>query len=92
MERITPYNKEDLESWEQQNEEAIQKIHDESLKAIINAVLKSLVKVKRNIPIDPQKKPRIINLPFFILVPHCPIRTLPKNELREIATMRNPYP
>lgn len=39
MERITPYNKEDLESWEQQNEEAIQKIHDESLKAIINAVL-----------------------------------------------------
>ena len=29
---IIPYKKEDPEGWKQQNEEAIQKIHDETLK------------------------------------------------------------
>ena len=39
MGNIIPYNKEDPQHWKQQNEEALQKIHDESLKMIINGVL-----------------------------------------------------
>jgi hypothetical protein len=39
MGNIVPYNKEDPELWKQQNEAAIQKIHDESLIMIINGVL-----------------------------------------------------
>jgi hypothetical protein len=39
MGKIMPYNKEDPERWKQQNKEAIQKIHDESLKMIIDGVL-----------------------------------------------------
>ena len=36
---IIRYDKEDPEGWKQQNEEAIQNIHDETLNAIITAVL-----------------------------------------------------
>lgn len=39
MGKILPYNKEDPQHWKRQNEEALQKIHDESLKMIINGVL-----------------------------------------------------
>jgi len=39
MGKITPFNKQDPELWQQQNEEAIKKIHDDGLKAIINGVL-----------------------------------------------------
>ena len=39
MAKITPFNKQDPELWKQQNEEAIKKIHDDALKAIINGVL-----------------------------------------------------
>jgi hypothetical protein len=39
MGNILPYNKEDPERWKQQNEEAIQKIHDKALIMIINGVL-----------------------------------------------------
>ena len=36
---IIPYKKEDPEGWKQKNEEAIRKIHDETLKVMINAIL-----------------------------------------------------
>jgi hypothetical protein len=39
MGKIVTYNKADPELWKQQNEETLQKIHDESLKMIINGVL-----------------------------------------------------
>ena len=39
MGKITPFNKQDPELWKQQNEEAIKKIHDDALKAIIDGVL-----------------------------------------------------
>ena len=39
MVRIVPFNKEDPEGWKQQNEEALEKIHDESAKMIIRGVL-----------------------------------------------------
>lgn len=39
MGKIIPYKKEEPERWKQQNEEAIQNVHDETLRAVINAVL-----------------------------------------------------
>ena len=39
MRKITPLNQQDLELWRQQNKEAINNIHDDALKAIINGVL-----------------------------------------------------
>ena len=39
MGKIIPFKKDDPEYWKQLNEEAIQEIHDESLKMIIKAVL-----------------------------------------------------
>ena len=39
MGSIIPYNKDDPEGWRQQNEEALQKIHDEALKMIIKGIL-----------------------------------------------------
>ena len=39
MGKITPFNKQDPELWKQQNKEAIKKIHDDALKAIIDGVL-----------------------------------------------------
>ena len=39
MGKITPFNKKDPALWRQQNQEAISKIHDDALKAIINGVL-----------------------------------------------------
>lgn len=39
MGKITPFNKKDPALWRQQNQEAISKIYDDALKAIINGVL-----------------------------------------------------
>ena len=39
MDKITPFNKQDPQLWKQQNNEAIKKIHDDALKAIIDGVL-----------------------------------------------------
>ena len=39
MGKITPFNKQDPQLWKQQNKEAIKKIHDNALKAIIDGVL-----------------------------------------------------
>jgi hypothetical protein len=39
MGKITPFNQQSPEQWRQQNEEVLQKIHDDALKAIINGVL-----------------------------------------------------
>jgi hypothetical protein len=39
MDKISPFNKYDLELWKQQNKEVIKKIHDDALKAIIDGVL-----------------------------------------------------
>ena len=39
MEKITPFNQQDPEQWRQQNEDVLQKVHDEALKGIINGVL-----------------------------------------------------
>jgi hypothetical protein len=39
MGNITPFNQQNPEQWRQQNEEVLNKIHDEALKAIINGVL-----------------------------------------------------
>ena len=39
MLKIAPFNKQNPELWKQQNEEAISRIHDDALKAIINGVL-----------------------------------------------------
>ena len=39
MQKITPFNKQDPELWKQQNKDAIENIHDDALKAMINGVL-----------------------------------------------------
>ncbi len=39
MGKITPFNQQSPEQWRQQNEEVLQKIHDDALKGIINGVL-----------------------------------------------------
>lgn len=39
MGNITSFNQQNPEQWKQQNEEVLQKIHDDALKAIINGVL-----------------------------------------------------
>lgn len=39
MGKITPFNKQDPTLWKQQNQDAITKIDDDALKAIINGVL-----------------------------------------------------
>ncbi len=39
MGKITPFNKQNPRLWKQQNQEAISKIYDDALKAIINGVL-----------------------------------------------------
>ena len=39
MVKITPFNKHDPELWKQQNEEIMEKIYDDGLKAIIDGVL-----------------------------------------------------
>jgi hypothetical protein len=39
MEKITPFNQQDPEQWRQQNEDVLQKVHDEALKGIINGVM-----------------------------------------------------
>ena len=39
MGKITPFNQEDPAQWRQQNEDVLQKLHDDSLKGIINGVL-----------------------------------------------------
>jgi len=39
MRKITPFNQQDPEQWRQQNEEVLQKTHDDALKGIINGVL-----------------------------------------------------
>ncbi len=39
MGNITPFNEENPEQWRQQNEEALQKVHNDALKGIIMGVL-----------------------------------------------------
>jgi len=39
MGKITPFNQQNPEQWRQQNEEVLQKTHDDALKGIINGVL-----------------------------------------------------
>ncbi len=39
MGNITSFNQQNPEQWKQQNEEVLQKIHDDALKALINGVL-----------------------------------------------------
>jgi hypothetical protein len=39
MGKITPFNQQSPEQWRQQNEEILQKIHNDALKGIINGVL-----------------------------------------------------
>ena len=39
MGKIAPFNPQDPVQWRQQNEEVLQKVHDDSLKGIINGVL-----------------------------------------------------
>ena len=39
MGKITPFNQQSPEQWRQQNEELLQKIHNDALKGIINGVL-----------------------------------------------------
>jgi hypothetical protein len=39
MGKITPFNQQNPEQWRQQNEEVLQKIHDDALKGIINGVI-----------------------------------------------------
>ncbi len=39
MGKITPFNTQDPQLWKQQNQEVINKIHDDALKAIIDGVL-----------------------------------------------------
>ena len=40
MGKITPFNQQNPEQWRQQNEEVLQKIHDDALKGIITGVIK----------------------------------------------------
>ena len=37
--KITPLRQQDPQQWRQQNEEVLQKVHDDALKGIINGVL-----------------------------------------------------
>ena len=39
MRKITPFNQQDPEHWKRQNKEALNKIHDDALKAMIDGVL-----------------------------------------------------
>ena len=39
MGKITPFNQQDPELWKRQNKEALNKIHDDALKAMIDGVL-----------------------------------------------------
>ena len=39
MGKITPFNAQNSDQWKQQNEESLQKVHDDALRAIINGVL-----------------------------------------------------
>jgi hypothetical protein len=39
MGKITPFNQQNPELWKQQNEEVLDKVHDDALKGIINGVL-----------------------------------------------------
>lgn len=39
MEKINPYSQQNPEKWKKQNEEVLQNIHDDALKAIVNGVL-----------------------------------------------------
>ena len=39
MRKITPFNQQDPELWKRQNKEALNKIHDDALKAMIDGVL-----------------------------------------------------
>ena len=39
MGKITPFNQQDPEHWKRQNKEALNKIHDDALKAMIDGVL-----------------------------------------------------
>ena len=39
MEKITPLNQQDPQQWRKQNEDVLQKVHDDALKGIINGVL-----------------------------------------------------
>ncbi len=39
MGNITPFNDQNPDQWKQQNEEILQKVHDDALKAIISGVL-----------------------------------------------------
>ena len=39
MGNITPFNEENPEQWRQQNEKALQKVHNDALKGIIEGVL-----------------------------------------------------
>jgi hypothetical protein len=39
MGKITPFNQQSPEQWRQQNEEVLQKFHDDASKGIINGVL-----------------------------------------------------
>jgi hypothetical protein len=39
MEKITPFNQQDPQQWRKQNEDVLQKVHDDALKGIINGVL-----------------------------------------------------
>jgi hypothetical protein len=39
MEKIVPYNRQDPQQWKRHNEEAMQNIHDDALKAIVDGVL-----------------------------------------------------
>ena len=39
MGKITPFNEQNSDQWKQQNEESLQKVHDDALRAIINGVL-----------------------------------------------------
>ena len=39
MGKITPFNQQNPEQWKQQNEEVLEKVHNDALKGIINGVL-----------------------------------------------------
>ena len=39
MGKITPFNQQNPEQWKQQNQEVLEKVHDDALKGIINGVL-----------------------------------------------------
>lgn len=39
MATITPFNRQNPEQWQQQNEEALDKVHDDALKGIVRGIL-----------------------------------------------------